>query len=127
VARVLVVDDDPDLRDLTAQWLRVDGHEVLIAGSAVEALAAVQRFGVPQLAVLDVDMPGIDGVQLLQMLRRREPGLPVLFLTVLWSAADVNRMQAAGGVYARKPCTAEGLRAAVRRLLPDTLPSGAGG
>jgi DNA-binding response OmpR family regulator len=127
VARLLVVDDDADLRDLTAQWLRVDGHEVLTAGNAAAALSAVRLHGSPQVAVLDVDMPGMDGVQLLQALRERDPGLPGLFLTVLWSAAHVARMHDVGGVYVRKPYTAEGLRTAVRRLLSGTRPSGAGG
>ena len=119
MGRVLVVDDDGDLCDLITQWLRADGHEVLAADGGSAALAALQRHGMPDVAVLDVDMPGMDGVQLLGELRARHPQLPALFLTVLWTGPDVARMRAAGAVYLPKPCTAARLRLAVRGLMPD--------
>ncbi|HKT03642.1 MAG TPA: response regulator [Rugosimonospora sp.] len=126
--RVLVVEDDDDLREVTARWLRADGHEVLVASSGRGALAAVDRHGMPQAAVLDVAMPGMDGVELLRRLRERDPGLPALFLTVLWSGPQVQRMRAAGGVYMAKPFTAGRLRTAVRGLLPGAgVPDDGGG
>jgi DNA-binding response OmpR family regulator len=117
VTRVLVVDDDGDVRDLVARWLRASGYEVLVADSGRTALAVVEEHGLPHLAVLDVDMDGMDGVALLDALRQRNAGMPALFLTVLWSGPDVARMREAGGVYMAKPFTAAKLRAAVRGLL----------
>ncbi|PPK65463.1 response regulator [Actinokineospora auranticolor] len=119
MARVLVVDDDEDVRDLVARWLRADGHDVLAVDGGALALAAIERHGLPQVAVLDVDMPGMDGVDLLRQLRRADRYLPALFITVLWSGLDLARMRDAGAAYLPKPFTGMGLCAAVRRLAPD--------
>ena len=122
MTRVLVVEDDGDVRDLVAQWLRASGYEVLVADSGQTALAVVDEHGLPHLAVLDVDMAGMDGVELLGALRQRSAGMPALFLTVLWSGPDIGRMHDAGGEYMAKPFTAAKLRAAVRRLLEGSSP-----
>ncbi|WP_035302886.1 response regulator [Actinokineospora inagensis] len=119
MARVLVVDDDADVRDLVVRWLREDGHEVLPVDSGPLALAAVDSAGLPDLVVLDVAMPGMDGVDLLRQLREIDQRLPAIFLTVLWSGPDVERMAAMAAVYVVKPSSGDALRAAVRDLLAD--------
>jgi CheY-like chemotaxis protein len=119
VPRILVVDDDTDARDLTVRWLHTDGHEVLAAGSGPVALDLVAVHGPPDVAVLDLDMPGMDGIELLSRLRQRTPYLPAAFLTVLWSGPDIARIRATGATYVAKPFTAAVLRAAVRHLLPE--------
>ncbi|RLK53875.1 response regulator transcription factor [Actinokineospora cianjurensis] len=119
MARVLVVEDDTDVRDLVAQWLREDHHEVLAVESAVLALAAVERNGLPHAVVLDVAMPGMDGVDLLHRLREYDEHLPAIFLSVLWSAADVQRMRDARAVYVGKPSSGDRLRTALRGLLGE--------
>ncbi|BFU42592.1 response regulator [Krasilnikovia sp. MM14-A1004] len=116
MVHVLVVDDEIDIRDLLACWLQADGHEVLAAGSAEGALAAVDRDGLPQAVVLDVDMPGTDGVELLGRLRERDPGLPALFVTVLWDGRHQERMRDAGGGVLPKPFTRRQLCTAVQHL-----------
>ncbi|HYN98019.1 MAG TPA: response regulator [Pilimelia sp.] len=122
MARVLVVDDEPDVRDLIVRRLRADGHDVTTADNAPGALAAVAIHGLPDAAVLDVDLPGMDGVALLAELRRLRPDLPAVFLTVLWSGDDVARMRLAGGIYVAKPFTAASLRGGLREALATATP-----
>jgi CheY-like chemotaxis protein len=69
MAQILVVDDDPDLRGLVEFRLRKAGHQVLAAGDGAIALAAVRERDRPDLAILDVAMPGMSGLELLVALR----------------------------------------------------------
>jgi hypothetical protein len=69
MAQLLVVEDNPDILHLIWTQMRARGHQVLGASSGPEALAAVQLWGPPQVAVLDVAMPAMDGLELLQQLR----------------------------------------------------------
>ncbi|GAA3010835.1 response regulator transcription factor [Actinokineospora diospyrosa] len=117
MARVLVVDDDADVRDLVVGWLRVDGHDVVDVGSGALALGSVEDGGLPQLVVFDVLMPGMDGISMLGHLRQRDGDLPAIALTVLWSSADIARVRDAGAVYLPKPSNGGELRSVVRRLL----------
>jgi two-component system, OmpR family, response regulator len=119
VAVLLVVDDEQDIRDLLVKRLVREGHEVLPAASGAAAMALLQEHSPPDAAVLDVDMPGMDGFDLLLRLRASHPGLPALFLTVLWDAEVRTRIAAAGGVYVAKPFTAAALAAGVRQMLGD--------
>ncbi|MFG1929025.1 response regulator transcription factor [Cryptosporangium sp. NPDC048952] len=114
--RVLVVDDDRDVRDLVVRCVRSGGCKVLAAGSGQDALSAVSAHGMPDVAVLDVAMAEMDGIELLGLLRQRRPDLPAVFLSVLWSEPDLARMRAAGGVPMRKPFNAQHLQAMVREL-----------
>jgi two-component system OmpR family response regulator len=86
MATLLVVDDEQDIRDLVVQRMVRDGHEVLSAHSGPSALDIVRECGLPDAAILDVDMPGMDGFDVLRELRVLRPGLPVLLLTVLWGS-----------------------------------------
>ena len=117
MARLLVVDDEQDITEVLAQYLRRVGHEVLTAYGAEPALELVDRQGRPDAVVLDVDLPGIDGVELLRRLRQRHPGLPALFVTVLWGGAAHARIRATGAACLAKPCTPADLRDEVQRLL----------
>ncbi|MBM7774234.1 DNA-binding response OmpR family regulator [Actinokineospora baliensis] len=126
MARLLVVDDDADVRDLVVGWLRVDGHDIVDVGSGALAMGEVDSGGLPHLLVFDVLMPGMDGIALLGLLRQRDVDLPAIALTVLWSSADMARVRAAGAVYVPKPSSGGELRAVVRRLLGGraALPGG---
>ncbi len=117
MARILVVDDEVDVLELIVKRLRADGHEVVGAGGGAEALEAVARHGLPDAAILDVDLPDMDGVELLQRLRRERADLPAMFLTVLWDGAVVARIRDTGALYMRKPFTTESLRNALDRVL----------
>jgi two-component system OmpR family response regulator len=117
MARLLVVDDDPDVRDLIVKRLRAEGHDVIAAEDGPAALAAVAEHGLPEAAILDVDLPGIDGIELLQRLRGQRADLPAMFLTVLWDGAVMARARDTGAEYVRKPFTAEALRVGLKRVL----------
>lgn len=117
MATLLVVDDEQDICDLVVKRLVRLGHQVLAAGDAVTALALVQGQGLPDAAVLDIDMPGMDGFELLNRLRELRAGVPVLFLTVLWNAEVHQRIQAVAATHVAKPFTATSLSAGVLRLL----------
>ncbi|SHN47068.1 response regulator transcription factor [Cryptosporangium aurantiacum] len=119
MARLLVVEDEPDLRDLLVQRVEAAGHEVIPVATGAAALRAVTENGVPDAAILDVDLPGQDGVTLLGELRRVHPDLPALFITVLWSGELLARMKATGCPYLTKPFAAKDLRDALDVLLGD--------
>jgi len=70
--RVLVVEDDADARELLSDVLRHAGHEVEVAGNADEALVQVDAFH-PELAIIDIGLPDLDGYQLAQRIRERGP------------------------------------------------------
>lgn len=116
MARVLVVEDDPDVRELVRRYLRRDGHEVMAVGGGQAALAAIGQHGMPELAVLDVAMPGMDGFELLRRLRLQQPRLDVLFLTALWMPTDLDRIRRSGASHLAKPFTVAGLGHAMRLL-----------
>jgi DNA-binding NtrC family response regulator len=80
-ASILVVDDEPSMRRYLQTLLEVDSYEVVAAGSGAEALACVQREPVPDLVLLDLLMPDLDGLQTLERLRQTRPGLKVVMLS----------------------------------------------
>ena len=117
MATLLVVDDEQDIRDLVVQRMVRDGHEVLAADSGPSALDLVRECGLPDAAILDVDMPGMDGFDVLRELRLLRSDLPVLLLTVLWGSTLQNRVRAAEVPCLNKPFTAAQLATTVHTLL----------
>ncbi len=94
--RILVVDDDDDVRRLASMALsRVGGHEVTSVSSGAECISAL-RDGLPDVVVLDVMMPGMDGPTTLEAIRddHATRDLPVVFLTAGVVDADVDRLRA---------------------------------
>src|SRR5204863_8008553 len=77
--RVLVVEDDAEIADVLRRTLRQEGHEVRSAGDGVEALALAEEF-VPDVVILDLGLPKLDGAEVLRRLRRESDG-PILILT----------------------------------------------
>jgi two-component system chemotaxis response regulator CheY len=105
VATILVVDDSPSVRNLVAFALKARGHSVVAVTDGVEGLEALQRAPF-DLVVLDINMPRLDGVSLLQLLRARTEWaeLPVLMLTTEGQEADRDRALALGATdYMIKP------------------------
>jgi CheY-like chemotaxis protein len=103
--RILVVDDDPELLDTLREYLETLGNRYVVetAAHGSEALLMVARAR-PQLVILDVEMPGITGVQVLTSLRALDPTIPVIMLTANTDgsvAAETLRMGAVS--YAPKP------------------------
>jgi CheY-like chemotaxis protein len=121
VAKILVVDDDQDIRELVGRTVRKQGHQVLTASSGTEALDLVDQRGAPDLVVLDVSMPQMDGLELLGRLRT-DVGLvelPAVFLSARVQEADIEAGRALGATYLTKPFVASALRNAIDRLLPE--------
>lgn len=117
---VLFVEDDEALRDLVARRLQESGFEVRTATSGTEALAAVEQ-GVPDIAILDVMLPGLDGLEVCRRLRATHPLLHIIMLTARGEELDrVVGLEVGADDYLTKPFSLQELvaraRAAVRRL-----------
>jgi DNA-binding response OmpR family regulator len=123
VPRVLVVDDDPTVREVVRAYLVRDGHEVDEAATASGALALAREHP-PRLAVLDVMLPGASGLDLCADLRRELPGLPVILLTALGEEGDrVAGLVAGADDYVAKPFSPRELVLRVGSVLRRTLPA----
>ena len=113
---ILVVDDDPDLTDLVRELLRGDGHSISVAPTG-ERAELIARARVPDLIVLDVDLPGMKGPEVCRRLREFSTA-PILFLTAASSEADqIVGFTAGADDYVTKPFGPQVLLARVRMLL----------
>ncbi|HZR96358.1 MAG TPA: response regulator [Gaiellaceae bacterium] len=116
---ILVADDDDDILLLVTTRLRRDGHEVVQASRGDEALALAREVK-PALAVLDVGMPGLDGLEVLEHIRADDDlaGTKVLLLTAKAQESDVRRgFDSGADAYVKKPFSPAELSARVRELL----------
>jgi len=116
-ARLLVVDDEPNIVDLLATSLRFAGFEVATARNGAEALRVAEQFR-PDLLVLDVMMPGIDGFTVVRRLRQEGQSIPVVFLTAKDATEDkVTGLTLGGDDYVTKPFSLEEVVARIRSVL----------
>jgi DNA-binding response OmpR family regulator len=114
---ILVVDDDPAVTSVLRRGLLYEGYTVEVANSGEEGLARAREH-VPDLVILDIMMPGLDGLEVLSRLREADTHLPVLFLTARDAPADeVLGLERGADDYVVKPFTFEVLLARVRALL----------
>lgn len=100
IERILYVEDDPDIRAVAELALvDVGGFELRLCADGEEALAAVEPFD-PDLILLDVMMPGMDGPQLLKHLQGRDGGLavPVVFMTARLQPAEIDEYRQLGAI-----------------------------
>ena len=115
--RILVVDDEPTVRDSLDRALRLDGYEVELAADGEEGLTKA-RLAAPDAIVLDVLMSGMDGFETCRELRARGDRTPVLMLTARDAIGDrVVGLDAGADDYLGKPFALDELRARLRALL----------
>ena len=115
--RILVVEDERPVRDALERVLRTDGYEVEVAEDGNAALTALSST-TPDALVLDVVLPGVDGLEVCRRLRAAGDKVPVLMVTALDAVADrVAGLDAGADDYLVKPFSIEELRARMRALL----------
>jgi two-component system OmpR family response regulator len=126
-ARLLVVDDEPNILELLATSLRFAGFEVATASNGRDALAEARRLR-PDLVVLDVMMPDMDGFAVVRRMRGEGTTAPVLFLTARDATEDkVTGLTVGGDDYVTKPFSLEEIVARIRAVLRRTSGSAAAG
>ena len=119
-ARLLVVDDEPNIRDLLATSLRFAGFEVFTASTGNEAIREATEHQ-PDLVVLDVMLPDMDGFTVTRRLRDRGEQYPILFLTAKDETQDkVAGLTVGGDDYVTKPFSLEEVVARIRAVLRRT-------
>jgi two-component system response regulator MprA len=121
--RVLVVEDDDAITDVLRRTLRQEGHEVRASADGVEALRAAEEF-VPDLVILDLGLPGLDGVEVCRRLRA-ESDVPILILTARSDLDDrVVGLDSGADDYLVKPFERQELLARMRALMRRRPPRG---
>lgn len=123
--RILIVEDDGDIVDVLRRTLRAEGYEVRAAGDGPEALEDLVDFA-PDLVILDLGLPGMDGIEVCDRIRKSENGeVPVLMLTARADAEDrVTGLDSGADDYLVKPFDRAELLARIRALLRRHPPRG---
>lgn len=117
--RILIVDDQQGIRLLLKEVFEREGYETLIAGSGKEALAITEQV-CPHIVLMDMKMPGMDGIELLKRLRGRSSKVKVIMMTAYGEMGVVEESMNWGVMrYFTKPFDVFELRDAVRELLGD--------
>jgi DNA-binding response OmpR family regulator len=115
--RILVVDDEPNIREVVELYLRRDGFTVEVAADGEAALAAMERI-IPDLIVLDLMMPVVDGIEVTRALRQSELDIPIIMLTAKGEETDrIRGLELGADDYVTKPFSPKELVARVKAVL----------
>ena len=122
MAKILVIDDEPQMRDMLQQLLELDGHTVTLAANGDEGLASFARMR-PNLVITDIIMPGKDGIETLVEIRRQDATTPVIAISggrrSLSASFNLDSSELVGAnAMLPKPFTRAQLQAAVKKCLP---------
>ena len=115
-ARILVVDDEPNIADLLSAALTFEGYDVGVAATGAEALEMVRTYR-PNLVMLDVMLPDLDGNEVCRRLRQQGEQMPIVFLTARDTTEDKVEGLAMGDDYVTKPFSIDELMARVGAVL----------
>src|ERR1700759_1406166 len=122
MTRILIAEDDPVMRYSLAKGLRLEGHDVMEATSADEAMAVLTSLAVVDLVITDVQMPGsMDGLELARRIRADRPAIPVIVVSG-W-AGPANMQDLGFSAFFRKPYDFEQLSAYIATLALDQNPA----
>lgn len=116
---ILIVDDQPGIRLLLKEVFSKEGYEAIAAGSGKEALDKVQE-ACPDLVLLDMKIPGMDGIEILKRLKKSNPGVHVIMMTA-YGELDLIKESMNWGAerYFTKPFDVFEVRDAVKQLLEE--------
>jgi DNA-binding response OmpR family regulator len=118
VPRILVVDDEATTRISLAELLRLEGYDVSIAASGEDALEVIDRNPPFDLMVLDIKMPGMDGLQLTEAVQRRSPDTVIILLTAFGTLETaIQALRRGAHDYLLKPCPVSQILESVRKGL----------
>ena len=123
MARVLIVDDDGDVRDTLIRLLRLAGHDPLAPQSSVDAVRAVKS-GDYDIVITDVIMPDLDGIEIIRLVRTVKPGCPIIAISGGSPTMPVELGLGMAGklganVTLNKPFSKDDLYAAISALVPN--------
>ena len=115
--KVLVVDDEFEIRDVLSRFLTEEGYEIILASNGEEALELVEREK-PQVILLDILMPGIDGIETCKRLKENEKTkfIPVIMATALWDTYE-EAIEAGAEDFVTKPFNLTELSHRVKSIL----------
>jgi len=121
MAKILIVDDQPGVRQLLMEAFREDGHEVSLAANGSEALGVLAQF-VPDLVLMDMKMPGMNGIETLREIRAAKFEVAAILMTAYGDSHNSEQAEELGVVgYLSKPFDLLELRRHVEKGLAGTL------
>ena len=118
IPRILIVDDDPSIRDVMKDFCEVNGYNAAFAGNGFDAIALIREEGPFGLVIADFLMPGMHGVEFIREIRNHWRALPVIAMSA-WSDVKPSLMEAGACRFFAKPFDTQELESAIEEILGD--------